>query len=412
MLSQRGNIEGSLKAFKRAVEADPNDETARSNLTTTYNNLGVRQCKKGKYLQAIEQFALARAQKPEDLQVRLNLLSALVALRDVERVDREARGILALRPGDPETIMKVANAFQKIEDVDTARTLLEKILASQPSNSQAMVNLGRLYYQQGNFSEARFHTERALELSPSDASASAFLQRISREEGVENRFERETSVHFSLTFEDKISKEWIKDLLDLFEEAYTKVGDSLGYYPSQRVNVIVYSPKDFHRVSTLPGWAGGLYDGKIRLPVPPGTNSPDQLKGAVFHEFAHHLVHLLSDGQCPTWLNEGIAQTVEGMGPSEAKRVLSLTDISKLPSLKQLVGPFSHAQTRNQAQNLYAESLLAVSIIIEEKGFSAIQSILSDLGQRKPIDEALMAGTGMTCENFDSRIRENLENSL
>jgi len=408
-LAQRGDIEGSLKAFGKAVMADPTDETARSNLATTYNNLGVKLCRQGKYSAALENFEAARAQKPEDIQVRLNLLAALVAIGDSERVDREAQGIINLRPNDSETILKVANAFQKIEDNESARNLLERLLASSPRNPAALLALARLYYQLGNFSEARFYTDRCLEISPEDPGAVSLLAKISREEGIERNFAQERSVHFVLTFEEKIPRDWIIDLLDTFEEAFSKVGDFLGYFPSERTSVIIYSPEDFHKISALPGWAGGLYDGKIRIPIPPEVNSPENLKGTVFHEYTHHLIHFLTDGKCPTWLNEGLAQISEGLVKQDAERILARKDTSQIPSIRKLDGPFFKVKNKWQAKQYYAFSLLAVNWILEEKGAKVIQNILSDLRKRPNIDEVLIANIGLNCESLDSRIRESLE---
>lgn len=409
LFANRGDIDGAIKSFARAVKADPQDDTARANLATAYNNLGVHLCREGKFKDAIHCFGEARYHKPEDLQVRLNLLSALVSIRDGERVDLEARSILKLRPNDSQTLIKISNAFQRMEDVESARNLLEKIVSTEPKNAEALFCLGRLFYQQGNFSEARFNLERSIEISPANASATDLLRRIGREEGVETPFERENSIHFSITFEDQISRDWAKDLLDLFEDAYSKVGDFLNYYPSQKVQIIVYFPKNFQKVSTMPSWAGGLYDGKIRLPVPPHTQSSDQLHGAIFHEYCHHLVHVLSDGRCPTWLNEGLAQYVEGLDTQKARTILFNAGLNRLPSLKTMSGPFSKTKDRSEAERLYALSLWISGFLIDEKGVSAIQTVLAGLSQRQGLDDVLTAAFGYTCESLDSKVREIFE---
>ncbi|HNV72578.1 MAG TPA: tetratricopeptide repeat protein, partial [Candidatus Ozemobacteraceae bacterium] len=126
--AQRGDLLTAIRSFERARLADPLDDTALTNLSCAHNNMGVLLCRDRRFTEAIAHFEKAKQHKPEDLQIRFNLLSALVLIRDAERVDIEARGILALRPRDPETINKVANAFLKIEDDDSARNLLERIL--------------------------------------------------------------------------------------------------------------------------------------------------------------------------------------------------------------------------------------------------------------------------------------------
>ncbi|MBF0500843.1 MAG: tetratricopeptide repeat protein [Candidatus Riflebacteria bacterium] len=409
MKARHGEWEGAIDAFTHARLADPSDDTALANLASAHNNYGVLLCREEKYAEGIASFEAARGQKPEDLEIRLNLLSALVMIHDVERVDREARGILALRPKDPQTLLKVANAFSRIEDDESARNLLERILAVEPNHPEALFCLGRLYYQQGNPGEARFYLQRAMEAQPGYASASAMLRRIGREDRVEKEFESESSMHFTLTFAGTVSHDWVRDLLDQFEDAYTKVGDLLGCYPSQRSQVIVYSHDDFRRVSSLPGWAGGLYDGKIRLPISPSLTRPEQARGAVFHEYCHHLVHILSSGNCPTWLNEGLAQYVEGVLPARARDILIAPPAPNPVSLRLMAAPFSGTVSRKLVERLYAQSLLIVSLLIEDRGMPSIQALLSALSHKNTLDQALAGAFETNLDALDDRLKHALE---
>ncbi|HEY9071111.1 MAG TPA: hypothetical protein VIV61_12710, partial [Candidatus Ozemobacteraceae bacterium] len=159
----------------------------------------------------------------------------------------------------------------------------------------------------------------------------------------------------------------------------------------------------------LPGWAGGVYDGKIRLPVPPGTSSPDQLAGAIFHEYCHHLIFLVTDGACPTWLNEGLAQMMEGLDPQRARQILGTGESAHLMPLARLDGPFTRNATRQQAERLYAQALVAASQLIEEKGMAAVRELLGHLGRKRPLDEAMGMVYGMGLDGLDERVRQSLD---
>jgi len=407
--ARRGNLEAALASFEQACRVNPFDETALANLACAHNNLGVLLVKEHRYAEAIRHFEASKAQKPEDLQIRFNLLSARITMRDTDGAAAEARGILKLRPNDEETVLRISTAFQKIEDDETSQQLLEELLSKTPNSARALYQLGRLHYRQGNFAEARYDLSRALEVDPGHTEATTLLRRLEREEEVESGFERDTSVHFSLRFEGVFPRDWARDLLDLFETAYQKTGDLLGHYPAQRAQVIVYSPADFRRVSDLPGWAGGVYDGKIRLPVPPGTSSPDQLAGAIFHEYCHHLIFLVTDGACPTWLNEGLAQMMEGLDPQRARQILGTGESAHLMPLARLDGPFTRNATRQQAERLYAQALVAASQLIEEKGMAAVRELLGHLGRKRPLDEAMGMVYGMGLDGLDERVRQSLD---
>lgn len=407
--ARRGNLEAALASFEDACRVNPFDETALANLACAHNNIGVLLVKEHKYPEAVRHFEASKAQKPEDLQIRFNLLSTRITMRDIDGAAAEARGLLALRPSDADTILRISTAFQKMEDDESAQQVLEELLSIAPNNPRALYQLGRLHYRQGNFTEARYDLTRALEVDPRHAAAQSLLSRIEREEKVESTFERDSSVHFNLTFEGVFPGEWARDLLDLFETAYQKVGDLLGHYPAQRAQVIVYSPADFRRVNDLPGWAGGVYDGKIRLPVPQGTSSPEQLAGAVFHEYCHHLIFLLTDGSCPTWLNEGLAQMMEGLDPQRARQILGKSGSAALTPLANMDGSFARNASRDQAERLYAQSLLTVAQLIDDRGIAQVRELLGHLGRKLPLDEALNMTFGLTPTGLEEMVRESLD---
>ncbi|NLI79648.1 MAG: tetratricopeptide repeat protein [Candidatus Riflebacteria bacterium] len=388
-LAQSGDWQGALAALEEACRLNPFDDTALTNLACTHNNIGVFLVKEHRHHEAIRHFRAASAQKPEDIQIRLNLLAALVGVRDLETADREARKLLAIRPADPDLALQVALAMQRIEDDEAALGVLETVLERHPRHAGARLEMARLQYRRGNLSEARFHLDQALDIEPGCREALTFRQTLDREEPLESTFDRDASVHFSLTFQTVFSREWARELLEVFEEAHERGGEFLGVRPAQRVQVIVYAARDLHKAKALPEWAGGVYDGKIRLPVPSLTATPEQLTAAIAHEYCHHLVHVLTHGNCPTWLNEGLAQVMEGADPARARRLLARADGTlRLRPLGELAGSFAHAPSREVAERLYAQSLLAVQTLLTAKGLPAMRDLLAGLGRQCPLEEA------------------------
>lgn len=389
-LARQGDWQGALKALEAAYRLNPFDDVVISNLACTHNNVGVFLVKQYKYSEALYHFRAAAAQKPEDLQIRLNLLATLISLRYFEEAGREARKLLALRPDDPDLHVQIALAFQKMEDDESASAVLERTIEKHPNHARSHIELAKLQYKLGNFTEARCYVNRALEIEPYSSEAQELLRQLNREEPIESAFEQETSVHFILTYQTIFSKEWARDILDIFEEAYNHGGEFLGLYPAQRVHVIAYAARDLHKIRSLPEWAGGIYDGKIRLPVSSVTATPNQMTPAIFHEYCHHLVFLLTHGNCPTWLNEGLAQTMEGVDVKRAERLLTDEDGNmKLLPIEELSKPFSSAPDRNIAERLYAQSLLMVQFLLREKGIEAMRELLANLGRQCSIEQAV-----------------------
>ena len=53
--------------------------------------------------------------------------------------------------------------------------------------------------------------------------------------------------------------------------------------------MILYSNQQFRDITRAPAWAGGGYDGRIRLPVSGALRSPQSLDRVVIHEYAPYV---------------------------------------------------------------------------------------------------------------------------
>lgn len=274
---------------------------------------------------------------------------------------------------------------------------IEQSILLDKNDLHAHMLLGRLLYESNDLEGAGRYFETALLISPGNAGAIAFLKKIKREV-VEDSFRGKESSNFYVKYEGLENAETGHLLLMVLEEAYHKVGADIGLYPEKPVTVILYSDKQFSDVTRSPAWAGGLYDGKIRLPSGGISKKTDELMRVVYHEYTHALVHQETRGNCPTWLNEGLAQFAEGAEVLRAKDIV-----------RSMGGPVPLAQLENsfmqldasQASRAYATSLLAVNYIIDDYSFSYIKSILSLLGEGKGIAGALQSVLYLSYVEFE-----------
>ena len=70
------------------------------------------------------------------------------------------------------------------------------------------------------------------------------------------------------------------------------------------------------------GVAGGLYDGRIRVPAAGAAQSPQLFERVLAHELTHAMIANLAPRGIPAWLHEGLAQYFEGDDPAVARRRL------------------------------------------------------------------------------------------
>jgi hypothetical protein len=158
----------------------------------------------------------------------------------------------------------------------------------------------------------------------------------------------------------------------LLEEAAQLTGTAR----RSELTVVIYrSADDFRAATHAPSWAGGIYDGgAVRLYVAPSEQLGVAL-ATLRHEIMHSQMHA-AIGCMPFWLNEGLAEYIEGTAP-----LRQWLDLLKAP------GTFELDQLRNpalilnaiEARHAYGVSLAMVLYILEKGGQPALQQALRDV---------------------------------
>ena len=381
--AKQGNYREAIKAFEVACQKNPFNNNAYSNLACAHNNMGVLLVNKKEFKNALIHFDIAKSQKPEDVSVRLNLLSTLVILKKTDQAIQEIGAIKKLRPNDSEILLKLANAQIKLEKNFAAMEILENLAEKFPKNAKYHKSLAKVLYNTGNSQEAIYHLTQATEINPNDKDALLLLKKARMEFSFAQKAQKFESEHFILSCNEKFSVEWGELLLEILENAYNNIGQTLHFFPEEKAQVIIFETNEFKRAHDLPNWAGGLYDGKIRLPVSSKNLRPEFLKGAVFHEYTHHVVYLLSAGKCPIWLNEGLAQFFEF---SEAPKISEnlqkdVINYFKASTIKKLENSFFKKASKDIILKSYLASLMIVKALQDEYGWDSMREVLIQISK-------------------------------
>ncbi|HBA89188.1 MAG TPA: hypothetical protein DCZ75_14770 [Geobacter sp.] len=345
----RGEYEQALDELKAAVSLFPYDLALRKSLATAYAQVGQRELKSSRYEQAAAHFALARELAPDAKDLGL------------------MRGI----------------ALYYAKNYDASRTELQ----AAGENPEPLLYLGKISYDTGDLNGAIAIWRRVKELDPANKKVAPLMDKAERELPVESKMDKGFSSMFDLSFDAELPPGLSAEVLDALERAYSSVGADLGVFPTTRIPVLLYTKSDYSSVTGGPDWSGGLYDGKIRLPVGSATKLTPQMRGIIFHEFTHVLVAELTHGNVPTWFNEGLAQ-IEEWKEFAPRHTPVLGAGKAVMPLSTLSGSFT-SMAGGEAAVAYQQSYSMTQFMVSRYGWYAVQQVLKHLGERVPMEKAV-----------------------
>lgn len=320
--------------------------------------------------------------------------------------------IEAVELAPDETILEnLANVQIRLDDLRGAASTIERV-GIKAENKKTLYNiyirLGRQSLDAGVPSSALEYYEKASAIDAHDQGLMAAIASLRKETSVEAGMGATDNRHFVVKFdggENAVAGHLIGILL---EEAYSKVGSDLNFYPEERIEAVLYSRENFRDITRSPSWAGAIYDGRIKVPAGGVTEKTQALEAVLFHEYTHAIVHRLSAGRAPVWLNEGIAQYEEGRTSSSYSAELGEAASAGALRLKALEGSFMGLSPQS-AQGAYLVSLSATEYIIREFGLFSVRKILENIGSGMSTSEAISAAIYLSYDDLEKSWVESLK---
>lgn len=306
-------------------------------------------------------------------------------------------------PPPREAVALVQSAVAALEagQSEVARRHLVDALKKEPSLTPASVLLGELLYRAGDLAGAIDVYQRALAYAPDQKVLAAKLEAWRKEQALHDRFGQKLGDHFTVLFEGPAEEALARKAVEVLEAAYWRIGSALYTYPADVITVVLYTREQFRDVTQSPDWAGGAYDGRIRMPVRGALENLREFERVLSHEFTHALVRSLAPTGVPQWLDEGLAMNFEGspLAPQLAAYETAVTR-PPLTSLERSFGGLD----RKQATLAYATSGAAVKLLLEEAGAAGVVGLLTELGRGTRFAEAFERQTNMKYDDFARRV--------
>ncbi|MCG3175086.1 MAG: hypothetical protein MOGMAGMI_00008 [Candidatus Omnitrophica bacterium] len=353
---RQGNFDGAEYDLLQAIEYAGGDvQKLRKNLGVVYYEKGVRALQQRKdFFEASRYLKQALDIDPQNTRYAKAYASTLF----LEAKARAAQGLH-----------------------DRALELYEAGTARDPSNLHVWVQAADYAWSIQRLDKAAAFLERARKIAPDDRNVKVLEERV-RSARREESHSTETSEHFILSADAaQIAREGAHRVLYELEQTYAEVGYKLSVYPKRKITVVFYPLKDFHDHWRLPNRIDGYYDGKLRIPYSSKGLPEAVMKPIVRHELTHAFIAAASPHPVPRWLNEGIAQWVEGRQlDMKAKDALVIHQITRrlapVAHLDKALGHQNNPFNNTEMTLAYMKALTLVEYLIEQGGIWKVMQLV------------------------------------
>jgi tetratricopeptide (TPR) repeat protein len=307
---------------------------------------------------------------------------------DLEHAVTDERTALTYLPEEPVLLMNVAYLHLRRSEYKESVDYLEHARRVAPNNADVAKLAGWAYYGLNQMDEAVAEWKRALALHP-DPEVQAALDKALRDKQEEESYKENESSHFTLRYSGAAEPELARDVLHTLEAHFSAIESQLDFTPPDSIGVVLYTQQAFADITRAPGWVGALNDGRIRVPVQGLSGVTPELSRVLKHELTHSFVGQKTRGHAPTWIQEGLAQWMEGKRSGDnANTLVQIYQQGHAASLGQLEGSWMSLPS-DSAAYAYAWALANIEYIVQSGGMSDVERILDRLAAGVSTEAAL-----------------------
>jgi tetratricopeptide (TPR) repeat protein len=307
---------------------------------------------------------------------------------DMEHALEDERTALTYGPDDPSLLMNVAYLHLRRSEYKQSLDYLERARRAAPDNPDVPKLAGWAYYGLNKPDQAVAEWKRSLALRP-DTEVQAALEKAERDKREEESYRENESSHFTLRYSGEEEPGLAREVLRTLEIHYGEIESELNFSPPDSIGVVLYTQQAFADITRAPGWVGALNDGRIRVPVQGLVSVTPELSRVLKHELTHSFIQQKTRGRAPTWIQEGVAQWMEGKRSGDnASALVQIYQDGHALSLSELEGPWMRFSS-DAANYAYAWALANIEAMVQANGMSDVERILERIGSGSSTEEAL-----------------------
>jgi tetratricopeptide (TPR) repeat protein len=315
----------------------------------------------------------------------------LVSKGDTDAAIDHYRQALSFAPDNLGLLLNLAVLYLRANQFTTALDTLEHARRVMPDSSSVAPDIAKLlgwaYYGANKMDRAVEEWKLAQRLRP-DPEVESALEKAQRDKAEEESYREGETVHFALKYNGGATPDLARGILRTLEEDFRDLESQLDFSPPEQIGVILYTEQSFADITRAPSWAGAINDGRIRIPVQGLSSVTPELGRVLKHELTHSFVGQKSHGRAPTWLQEGVAQYMEGRRSASTGALLDEANQGLVPTLGALEGSWMGLSASSAAM-AYAWSLAVVESIVQSGGMSDISRLLDRVGSAPSTEDAV-----------------------
>ena len=312
----------------------------------------------------------------------------LVAKGDIDPAIEQYHQALIFAPSNVGLLLNLASLYLRESQFTMALDPLERARRAAPDSADVAKLMGWAYRGANKMDLAISEWERAEKLRP-DPEVEQALEKARRDKAEEDSYREGETAHFSLKYNGSATPDLAAGILRALEDDFQDLESQLDYMPPESIAVILYTGQAFADITRAPGWVGALNDGRLRIPVQGLSGVTPDLERVLKHELTHSFIGQKSHGRAPTWLQEGVAQWMEGRRSSNtAGALVDAAGRDAIPSLGAMEGSWM-GLSGNSAAFAYAWGLAVVESIIDAGGVSDISRLLDRIATSPSTETAL-----------------------
>ncbi len=394
---------------------DPSEEAVR------LHREAVGLYERKEYRRALKKFEEALALAPGEKAIRVSLGRSCVAVasqlldsagntdsRELAHAASLLQKALLHWEGDAATHELIAMCAIRRDRLDEAERALTKAVEFDRDSARAWTLLGVIRDRRGKISMAIEALQRALEIRPSDPELLRRLRRLEHDRLTISEGRPLESSRFRVYVPNSLPLASGRSVL----EQLTKVSEELerrwGGTPPSRAEVILYPPGEFSRRTGFAEEVGGAFDGRIRIAFPTELEEGGlSLEQVIRHEAAHLFLHRFSV-TLPRWLDEGLAQLVDGGDRSPwPPQFLERGGAAAAIGLRERERSVEEEKPQSWA-GLYLHSYLFLRHLEELHGQFRLDLTIRRIARGESVGSAFQAVYGETPEQLDRQWRSEL----